>query len=107
MNSDLLIALLMCAFAVSTVWALIVTTDYHAAAKRLERLQFANKFGLLLGRTVEAKVYDGSKWERMVIVAVSWRGAVAVRPEWDLETKARWIPKCKVAERVRAVSIDA
>ena len=57
----------------------------------------------LLGKTVEAKVYEGSKWERMVVVAVSWKGAVAVRPEWDLQTKARWIHKDKVPYRVREI----
>jgi hypothetical protein len=85
------------------VWNLSLYRDYRAAAKKLMALQFANPYGRLLGRVVEAKVYEASEWERMVVVAVSWRGAVAVRPEKDVEARARWICKDLVAERVRGV----
>lgn len=66
-----------------------------------------NKHARLLGKEVEAKVYEGSEWERMVVVAVSWRGAVCVRPVHDLTTKGRWIHKSKAPGRVRWPEGDA
>lgn len=63
-----------------------------------------NKYAHLLGRTVEAKVYEASSWERMVIVAVSWQGAVCVRPVRDMRTKGRWIRKNLVPSRIRELS---
>lgn len=74
--------------------------EFHRA---LREMALRNPYAHLLGKTVEAKVYEGSEWERMVIVAVSWKGAVAVRPVYDLETKARWIHKDKVPDRVREI----
>lgn len=62
-----------------------------------------NEHAHLLGRTVMAKVYEGSAWERMVVVAVSWKGAIAVRPEWDPEARARWIRKDVAPQRVREI----
>ena len=90
--------------AMSIIFALIANADYKDAAKRLESLQFTSPYARLLGRTVDAKVYEGSKWERMVVVAVSWRGAVAVRPVSDLSARARWIHKNHVPQRVRELS---
>ena len=83
-------------------WAYVATRDYKSAADRLSRLQFTNPYAPLLGRVVYAKVYEGSEWERMLVVAVSWKGAVAVRPLRDLSTKARWIHKQHVPTRVRS-----
>ena len=60
-----------------------------------------NKHAHMLGRVVQAKVYEGSNWEPMVIVAVSHKGSVAVRPVSDPECSARWIHKSKVPKRVR------
>lgn len=62
-----------------------------------------NPYAHLLGKVVEAKVYEASSWERMVVVAVSWKGAVAVRRVSDPEGKARWIRKNQTRERVRMV----
>lgn len=62
-----------------------------------------NPYAYLLGREIEAKVYEASRWERMVVVAVSWRGAVCVRPTYDLEARGRWISKDLAPERVREV----
>lgn len=86
---------------ITTVFAAVSQLDYKEAAKRLERLQFTNPYARLLGRVVEAKVYEGSEWESMVVVAVSWKGSVAVRPTRDLSAKARWIRKERVPQRVR------
>ena len=83
---------------------LVARSDYESAAERLERLQFANPYAKLLGRTVEAKVYAESRWERMVVVAVSWHGAVCVRPESDMKTKGRWIASELTPSRVREIS---
>lgn len=103
MTEKEIIAILAGACGILFVWAITTYNDYRQAAKRLERLQFCNKHAHLLGKTVEAKVYEGSNWERMVVVAVSWRGAVAVRPVWDLHAKSRWIQKHLVPQRVREV----
>jgi Flp pilus assembly protein TadG len=67
------------------------------------RLLPRNANARLLGQTVEAKVYEASDWRQMVIVAVSWKGAVAVRPIDEPEACAKWIRKDLVAERVRDV----
>lgn len=95
------IVVLLVVCCVLFAWALRASSDWRAASRKLMRMQFANPYAHLLGKTVEAKVYEASEWERMVVVAVSWKGAVAVRPEWDLQTKARWIHKSKVPDRVR------
>ena len=84
--------------------AYVANRNYVDAADQLSRKQFASPYAHYLGRTVEAKVYPVSRWERMVVVAVSWRGAVAVRPASDLETHARWISADLVPSRVREVT---
>ena len=66
----------------------------------LRELWTLNPYAHLLGKEVEARVYEGSTYERMVVVAVSWRGSVCVRPVRDMEAKGRWIPKNKVPLRV-------
>ena len=101
---ELAVTILTITTGVLFVWALTVSQDYRAAAERLSKLQFANPYARLLGRVVEAKVYEGSDWERMLVVAVSWHGSVAVRPVRDLSTKARWIHKSKVPTRVREIA---
>lgn len=103
LNEDIAVGILLVVCGVLFVWALRVTVDWRESAKKLMGLQFANPHARLLGRTVEVKVYEGSEWERMVVVAVSWQGAVAVRPEHDPYVRARWIPKDKAPNRVREV----
>ena len=66
-----------------------------------------NVYAHLLGKTVLARVYEASEWERMVVVAVSWRGAVCVRPESDLQTVGRWIRKELVPYRIQELVHDA
>jgi len=87
------------------VWAAIATVQWLECRDRLgsieQRLPALNPFAPQLGRVVEAKVYEGSKWEPMVVVAVSWHGSVCVRPVVDPYTKSRWIPKQQVPSRVR------
>lgn len=61
----------------------------------------ANEHAKMLGRTVEARLSDGAKWREMVVVAVSWKGALAVRPTSEPDKPARWIHKSKVDEWVR------
>lgn len=97
------IVLLAAGCAVLAGLTCILASDYRDATRRIKRMELTNKHAHLLGRTVEAKVYEGSKWERMVVVAVSWKGAVGVRPEWDLRAKTRWIDKRKMPQRVREV----
>ena len=103
MYNEAALAILVIVCGILCVYAIRITNDWRVAAKRLMRLQFANPYAHLLGRTVEARVYEGSDWERMVVVAVSWRGAVCVRPERDLETMGRWIRKDLTPTRVREI----
>ena len=59
-------------------------------------------YGEWLGR--ECLVLKGDGWRRCRIVAVSWRGAVAVRNVTDASGRhAKWISKDKVPERMRWV----
>ena len=60
-----------------------------------------NPYAKLLGEVVQAKVREKDEWQAMRIVAVSHKGAVAVRPVSDPEAKAKWIRKSKVSERMR------
>lgn len=58
-------------------------------------------FGLLLDSECEVLKGDG-EWHRCRVVAVSHRGALAVRNVSDTSGKhARWIPKDEVPEKVR------
>ena len=83
--------------------AIAAAEGWMAEYERLKSVTPKNPYAHLLGKEVEAKVYEGSEWERMVIVAVSWKGAVAVRRVADSESKARWIRKDVTRERVRMV----
>ena len=88
-----------------TLGAIAYVANRNASdlAEQLSRRQFTSPYAHYLGRTVEVKVYAASRWERMVVVAVSWHGAVAVRPATDLKTRARWIRADLVPDRVREV----
>lgn len=102
-DESVAIVVLLVVCCVLFAWALRASSDWRAASRKLMRMQFANPYAHLLGKTVEAKVYEASEWERMVVVAVSWHGAVAVRPERDPQTTARWIRKELAPYRVREV----
>ena len=101
MTAIILALVVICGMLI--VLLLVASVECKQAAKTIESLRYANPYARMLGQTVEARVYEGSKWERMVVVAVSWHGAVAVRPLSDLATKARWIHKSKVPTRVREI----
>jgi hypothetical protein len=55
------------------------------------------EYGLWLGMPVEV-LFNGT-YVRCTVVAVSWKGAMAVRS--GKHAKSVWIPKAEVAERVR------
>ena len=59
-----------------------------------------NRWGLLLDRTVWVRKYEASDWEEAVVVAVSHKGALAVRRTCDPREKAHWIRKDQVPYRV-------
>lgn len=110
MDEQLAIGVLLCVCGVLFVWAMMVNADYRAASKALRAAAYWSKemrmyspYARYLGRVVEARVYEGSEWERMVVVAVSWHGGMCVRPCRDMELPGRWIEKTKVPERVREV----
>lgn len=73
-------------------------------ARRYAELASYNPHAHLLGKEVEARVYEGSRWERMVVVAVSWKGSVCVRYASDPEGRGRWIKKEFVSDRVREIA---
>lgn len=75
--------------------------DLASRHVRAMREMPANEHAKMLGRTVEARTSDGAKWREMVVVAVSWKGALAVRPTSEPDKPARWIHKSKVDEWVR------
>lgn len=62
-----------------------------------------NPHAHLLGKVVEAKVYEASEWELMVVVAVGWHGAVCVRPLSDTSYRGRWIRSELAPSRIREV----
>ena len=88
-------ALAMCA-TVAGSWR-------HVAARRKERLDAYNPHARMLGREVEARTHRRARWERCVVVAVSWKGAVCVRTTRNPQAPGRWIPKELAGERVREV----
>ena len=65
----------------------------------LKRMRSLNPHGWLLDETVWVKKYEGSRWEEAVVVAVSHKGAVAVRRVGEKHTF--WIRKDTVRFRVR------
>ena len=62
-----------------------------------------NPYEAWLGRECWVRPAGRDKWRKHVIVAVSWRGAVCVRPVRDMQTKGRWIHKDVAPMRVREV----
>lgn len=102
-NSDVIAAVLFCAAGFAAIWAAISSAECKALAERLQRLQFTNPYARFLGKIVEAKIYEASDWERVLVVAVSWKGSLCVRPVRDLGASARWIHKGKVPMRVREI----
>ena len=51
------------------------------------------------GERVLVKKYEASDWELATVVAVSWHGAVCVRPEG--EEKGYWIKQVMTETRVK------
>lgn len=76
---------------------------YEASVELMDFRDGLNPYAHLLGKEVEAKVYAASNWERVIVIAVSWRGSVCVRPVRDMQTKGRWIHKDVAPMRVREV----
>lgn len=96
------------------VFALSVILLAHEVAERERRLREMSELNIsllgelprnphakLLGEVVQAKVYERDEWQAMRIVAVSHKGAVAVRPVSDPYASARWIAKDKVPNRMK------
>ena len=80
-----------------------------AAARRAdERDRHGNPHAHLLGKTVAVKKYQGSEWERCVVICVSWKGAVKVRRLSEMDDMAHgngfWICKEQAPTRVREIS---
>jgi hypothetical protein len=63
-----------------------------------------NEHAHMLGKVVEARKYDGSDWERCVVVAVSWHGSLCVRPCAELERRGWWMDAKRAATHVREVA---
>lgn len=79
--------------AAFTIW-------HYRLGKRLLREREPISFGYLLDK--ECEVLKGDGWHRCIVVAVSHKGAIAVRNAANGSGKhARWIPKEQVPERVR------
>lgn len=63
-----------------------------------------NPYAEMLGREVEAKKYDGSDWERYVVVAVSWHGSLCLRETGDPKRKGFWVHHDRAMTHVREVA---
>ncbi len=116
MTAGEVLGLLRIALLVALVLAVLVrirnaSTERERAEEALvTHVKFVaslNPYAFLLGRVVEARVYEASRWERMVVVAVSWKGAICVRPEADPLASARWISKEAAPERVRMIGKES
>lgn len=83
------------------VGAIIAVTCEALRGRRIIKSADPIAFGLWLGKTCKVRYSDG-KWRRCNVVAVSHKGAVAVRNAAEKGgKKAFWIPKEEVLERVR------
>lgn len=80
---------------IGAMWATIFLDDRpHASTEN---------YGQWLGRECWSRKYEIEEWRRCVIVAVSWKGSVRVRP---IETAHEsytgwWVNKDDIAERLR------
>ena len=71
-------------------------------AWKMARADGSAMFGIWLDR--ECDVLKGDGWHRCRVVAVSHKGAIAVRDATDTSGRhAKWIAKDEVTERVRWV----
>lgn len=78
------------------------TAWHYRLGKKLLREHDPVSFGYLLDR--ECDVLKGDGWRRCRVVAVSHKGAIAVRDATDTSGRhAKWIAKDEVPERVRWV----
>lgn len=85
---------------IASAWCALVAWR-AVRGRRDERAM--NPHARLLGQVVEARIYEASDWERCVVVAVGWHGAVCLRREDNQGTPGRWIPSYLAASRVREV----
>ena len=53
----------------------------------------ASRYAWLLGREVEARVYEGRGWERYVVVAVGWHGSICVRRAEAPDRRGWWVKR--------------
>ena len=78
---------------------ILVGATYHAIATR-----GTNPHAHRLGRICWVRPHSGKRWREHVVVAVSWKGAICVRPTDRLDEDGYWIKKQNVDWRVRWVA---
>lgn len=84
----------------AAIGATAFTIWHYRLGKRLLENRDPISFGYLLDR--ECEVLKGDGWHRCIVVAVSHKGAIAVRNVGNGSGKhAKWIGKEQVPERVR------
>ena len=80
--------------------------SWHAARSEaaMGRLRPLNPHAHLLGQVVEARLYEGSDWERYIVVGVGWRGSLCIRRVADPHGRGWWVKHSVLtADRFREV----
>lgn len=85
------LALLACA---ASLWRRLTCIERRMGTYR-------NPYARLLGQEVEVRKYEASGWERCVVTAVSWHGAVCVRRRND--AKGFWVDSERAPTHVREI----
>lgn len=96
--------LLMATVGALCAWVDKVTRERDELSELLLRhvklMTEENPHSFLLGKTIEVRCRKGSdEWEKVNVVAVSWKGGLCVRPVDG--SKSRWIDKRNVREMVQ------
>ena len=63
-----------------------------------------NPHAHLLGQVVEARLYEGSDWERYIVVGVGWHGSLCIRRAAEPHGRGWWVKHSVLtADRFREV----
>lgn len=81
--------------------------ELAARCATLESRMPRNEHARMLDETVDAKVRERDEWQPMLVVAVSHKGSLAVRPVSEPGRAAKWIPARLVEKRVRTCKSES
>lgn len=92
------LALVALTLALCVAWRRI---DGRLSGIEGRMMRYRNPYAHLLGAEVEVRKYEASDWERCVVTAVSWHGAVCVRRQHD--AKGFWVDSERAPTHVREI----